>query len=191
MTWAVPYSGAGADKFERQLITQYRVTVTSQNSGEVIKTYTLPVDEAHPEYFKRAGELIDLYIDSLNETNYILTLNTTNTAGLSKSQDLDAATDLRPSSKNAQSTWKTVLISAVVGVCLIVSACGMYHYCIKSSDSEDELKQSLMTTSVATSLASPVAAAPKSPDFYPPATVSRTADEEAADDAMRRLMENS
>jgi hypothetical protein len=191
MTWPVPDSGAGADKLERQLIKQYTVTVTSQNSGEVIKTYTLPVDEAHPEYFKRSGELIDLYIDSLNETEYSLTLNTTNTAGFFRRQDIDATTDSKRSPKNVQSTWKTVLISAVVGVCLIVSACGMYHYCIKSSDSEDELKQSLMTNSVATSLASPVAAAPKSPDFYPPATVSRTVDEEAADDAMRRLMENA
>jgi hypothetical protein len=195
VTWKVPVSGAGADELHRQLIKEYTVTVLREDDNAVIKTYVLPVDEAHPEYFKAAGELIDLNIDGLNATYYEIVMNTTNTAGKSRTQTANANTFIAPNDTGSQPWWETLLIASVVGVCLIVSACGMYHYCIKSSDSKDELKENLLTGNSAgvntNTMASPVAAEPSSPDFYPPAVQSKTADEAAADDAMERLMRNA
>lgn len=196
VTWNVPASGAGADKYQRQLIKEYKLSVQYADNDTVVKTFVLPVDEAHPQFFKVAGELISLNIKGLSAGYYDIVLNITNTANLFSSQTLDANTDIAPNNGGSQPLWKTAVIASVVGICLIVAACGMYHCCIKSSsNSKDELKESLMSNSVSgagnNKMASPVAAAPNSPNFFPPAELSKTADEAAADDAMARLMQNA
>ena len=187
VTWKVPASGAGADAYQRQLITKYTVRVLHGDANSVIRTFVLPVDESHPEYFKPAGALIDLNIDGLNATYYEIEVNTTNNAGLSRTQIANANTYITPKNKNKIPTPIAIIIAVVVGILLIVLACGMYHYCIKSDEptTDDGLKESLVDNATVNSMEVPVSQ--NSPEFYPPATM-RTVDEAAADDAMKRLM---
>ena len=71
-------------------------------------------------------------------------MNTTNNAGLSRTQIANANTYITPKNKNKIPTPIAIIIAVVVGILLIVLACGMYHYCIKSDEptTDDGLKES-------------------------------------------------
>jgi hypothetical protein len=195
VTWLVPVSGDGADDQGRQLITKYTVTIKDSNHAERAPiVYVLPVDEDHPEFFKKAGETINFHITGLNQTYYHGSVNVTNQARLFNTGEFDGyPVQPNPSSKSGtMSSLSIALIALGSAAAFMALVCLMYHNCIKSKSGK-KAERPIQETLLANPSSGTPAPDPymhQQPDPSYPAAQQRPTDAAgaSADDLLSKMM---